>query len=98
MKNNNTRLIINSNNNNITRPMDNNNNDTNVDNRLNGGGISVPSMRGKLEKSKRRTEEIGVWITKMKTEGVFPVTTKNAFLPVNRVYSVNIYSRISTVP
>ena len=32
------------------------------------------------------------------SEGVFPVSTKNAFVPVKRDNSVNTYSRISTVP
>ena len=32
-----------------------------------------------------------------KTLGVFLVKTKNVFVPVKRVYSVNTYSRISTV-
>ena len=35
---------------------------------------------------------------KEKSGGVFLVTTKNAFLPFERVYSMNTYSRISTVP
>ena len=30
-------------------------------------------------------------------QGVFLVTTENAFVLVNRVYSVNTYSKISTV-
>ena len=29
---------------------------------------------------------------------MFLLTTKNAFVPVKHVYSVNTYSRISTVP
>jgi len=32
------------------------------------------------------------------SQGVFLVTTKNAFVPVKCVHSVNTYSRISTVP
>ena len=31
-------------------------------------------------------------------EGVFLVTMQNAFVPVERIYSVNTFSRISTVP
>ena len=37
-------------------------------------------------------KEDGSWI-----KDVFLVKMKNAFVPVKRVYSVNIYSRISTV-
>ena len=33
-----------------------------------------------------------------KGTGVFIVTAKNMFLPIERVISVNIYSRISTIP
>ena len=32
------------------------------------------------------------------SKGVFLVKMKNVFVPVKRVYSVNTYSRISTVP
>ena len=31
----------------------------------------------------------------IKTKGVFLVKVKNAFVPIKRVYSTNIYSRIS---
>ena len=33
----------------------------------------------------------------IKDRAVFLVTTKNAFVPIERVYSVNMYSRISTI-
>ena len=32
------------------------------------------------------------------SEGVFLVKMKNAFIPFERIYSMNKYSRISTVP
>ena len=45
---------------------------------------------------------MGVWLAisttnvmKMSCKGVFLVMTKNAFLPVKRVYSVNTYLRIT---
>ena len=31
-------------------------------------------------------------------EGAFLVSAKNAFVPVKRVYSMNTFSRISTIP
>ena len=50
---------------------------------------SVWHREGLLRRSKKPLSSL--------TEGVFLVSAKNAFLTVKRVYSVNAYSRISTV-
>ena len=43
------------------------------------------------------SDNLSLPIQGSETEGVFLLTTENAFLPVKRVHSVNTYSRISTL-
>ena len=56
--------------------------------------VTNPVERG-LESGKMR-EVIQFVIVGKTSKGVFLVKMKNAFVPVERVYGVNTYSRIST--